>query len=147
MAEKKSQFNSPTVSNSSKSNVTSPQNLNINDPTSKNIIDVDKIIKNYLFQRGYTFGFSKPENNVKSLKELEEQLLALNEHDFDTVPNQFTFFKNESEENYIVALNYSNGQYEESFKNLKVWTDNLSEELKVKNKIIKIFFILIESNN
>jgi len=130
MAEKKSQFNSPTVSNSSKSNVTSPQNLSINDSTSKNIIDVDKIIKNYLFQRGYTFGFSKPENNVKSLKELEEQLLTLNEHDFDTVPNQFTFFKNESEENYIVALNYSNGQYEESFKNLKVWKDTLSEELK-----------------
>jgi len=135
MADKKSQFNSPTVSNSNKVNVVSPSTIinkiktetEINNST----IDVDKIIKNYLFQRGYTFGFSKPENNVKSLKELEEQLLSINEHDFDTIPNQFSFFKNESEENYIVALNYSNGQYEESFKKLKIWTSSLTEELRV----------------
>jgi len=148
MAEKKSQFNSPTISSSSKSNITSPQNLNINNnDINNNVIDVDKIIKNYLFQRGYTFGFSKAENNTKSLKELEEQLLTLNEHDFDTVPNQFSFFKNESEENYIIALNYSNGQYEESFKNLKVWTDTLSEELKVKIKIkyINIYLFVLNA--
>lgn len=132
-----SQFNSPTVSNSSKSNI---NQSNLSSDNDSNSLDVEKIIKNYLFQRGYTFGFSKPESNVKTLKEIEDHLLSLNEHDFDTIPNQFSFFKNESEENYIVALNYSNGQYEDSFKNLKIWANSLSED--IKEEMEKVLFPL-----
>jgi len=51
----------------------------------------------------------------------------------------FLFFKNESEENYIVALNYSNGQYEDSFKNLKIWANSLSEDIKVYINYLKVY--------
>lgn len=131
MTDKKSQFNSMVVSNLNKNSNIIPSNFNNNNNEISNLLDVDKVVKNYLFQRGFTFGFSKPENNVKTLKEIEEYLLSLSEHDFDSIPNQFSFFKNESEENYIVALNYSNGQYEESFNNLKLWTNSLSDDIKV----------------